>query len=322
MQWTLVQDKAAYAQICTDFAEQIPLFLQNWWLDAAAQNWIPQVIFADVKPIGLWPTTEKRKLGQRYRTLPAYTPFGGPWFLPNATNTNKQNDAALAALLEAQPRTIYQLEHPFYAGISADIWKQNGFETRDSVTYRIAPDEPEKVYARFSRMTKNLIERAEKKTEVRFDVLFEEFEPVLAQFLVKKGLKAPNSVENIKNILQAAEHKNQGQLLCAYQNETLVAGLIVVHDHQTSFALHIVTNPDFPKSNAIRVLLWHAIQDAMLRRHIFDFEGGNMPGIGAFYASFGAEKTPYLRAIRYMHPLVGKFVQFAKKLSGANSRFS
>jgi hypothetical protein len=319
MQWTIVQDRQRYAQICGTFAHIIPVFLQDWWLDTTAQTWYPQVIYDAEQAVGIWPVAEKRKFGLTYQTLPTYTPYGGPWWFPG---TLQPPASALNDLLKAIPKATYQLEHPFYAGFSAENWQENGFQTKYFCTYRIAPDLPEVVYERFSSMTKNLIERAQKKVRISEDTSFEQFTPVLKYFLQKKGLLQENSIETITQILQNAQSRNQGQLLCAYQNDsTLLAGLILVHDARTTYALIIVSNPEFPKSNAIRVLLWHAIKEAMLQGRTFDFEGGNMPGIGDFYASFGAEKVPYLRVVRYRNKSMYSMIRFAKRLMGAEPTF-
>jgi hypothetical protein len=318
MQWTVVQDKQRYAQICTTFADIIPVFLQDWWLDTTSQMWYPQVIYCADQAVGIWPVTEKRKFGLTYQTLPAYTPYDGPWWLPD---TPPPPETVLKNLLNAIPKATYQLAHPFYAGFSAEAWQENGFQTKNFGTYRIAPDLPEVVYGRFSSMTKNLIERAQKKIHISENTDFEQFAPILKQFFKKKGLLKANSVELIGQILRNAQSRNQGQLLCAYQDTTLLAGLILVYDQQTTYALVIVSNPAYPKSNAIRVLLWHAIKDVMRERRTFDFEGGDIKGIGDFYASFGAKKTPYLRVVRYRNKSVQSMIHLAKRLMGAEPTF-
>jgi len=226
-----------------------------------------------------------------------------------------------AALSPASSRqlsgnSLYWLLQSIRYVSEVDWWKKNGFETQIRHTYRLPVTEhPHILFRQFRPSTRSRIKKAAAYLQVRPVDHLQEFMAVYVQHARAKKIFLPAHAQAFQSIFSACLQREQGELLCAYDEQgRLHAGAFFVWDQTTTYLLIVSRNQDFQHSFAARLLLWHGIQRAITRGHVFDFNGGDVPSIGDFFASFGATKTPYLRATRYSNVFGRTFVRCVKFL--------
>ncbi len=77
------------------------------------------------------------------------------------------------------------------------------------------------------------------------------------------------------------------------QKNSVVATALFLKDENRIYNILPSTTAEGRKANAMHFLLDNVIQQYAGSRMIFDFEGSDVPGIKAFYQSFGAVNQPY-----------------------------
>ena len=207
--------------------------------------------------------------------------------------------------------------------MQAAWWQNNGFEVDVWHTYQLpATNNPTELFQKFRSTTRNEIKKAAQYLEVRPETDVTQFMPLYTQHAQARHIFAPAAARVFQAIVAASLEHGQGQLLCAYdRQEQLCAGIFCVWDHKTTYLLVISRSQVVQPFSATRFLVWQAIQQSALSGRVFDFEGGLLPSIGDFFASFGAAKTAYLRAILYPNSLVRFVVRLAKYARHPQSRF-
>ena len=73
------------------------------------------------------------------------------------------------------------------------------------------------------------------------------------------------------------------------------AGLYIVWDGKSTYALMNGMNPAFRTSGALSLCFWWAIQYAAQHTRTFDFSGSMLQPVERFFRSFGARQVPYSR---------------------------
>lgn len=312
----IIHSTVAYADFCQAHAAALPVFFQPWWLDAVGQHgaWQKYVIRDDHgQAIGIWPVFTKRRYGFHWHTLPPYTPISGPWFAEHHHLTPLLLSAFASQIAAGH---LYWLLQSMHSVAQATSWRENGFEVDLRHTYRLPPtNDPDELFRRFRTTTRNEIRKADRTLQIRPVDDLRHFLPLYRQHAREKGIFVSALVPVLEAIYAACLERGQGQLLCAYDaQENLHAGVFLVWDQQVTYVLIISRNQNFPTSAATRLLLWRAIQHSVVAGRIFDFNGGDVPSIGNFFAAFGAQKTAYLRATIYPNPLVRFAVKLAKHI--------
>ncbi|MEI6409368.1 MAG: GNAT family N-acetyltransferase [Bacteroidota bacterium] len=307
-----------YDQFCLQHADKIPVFFQPWWLEALAGcGKVEKLIFQTKsgEVFGIWPVFQKQKYGFRWNTLPPYTPVSGPWLISAPENA----PALIKSVAARFPWVLYFLTHSFQGLSFRNAWESAGFETELRYTYQLPRvKEAEDLYHLFQPNTRSRIRKAAQLLEVRAEQNLDRFLPLYIRHAKERNIFTNQHLSAFKALFEAGLTQNQGALWCAYdRQDTLVAGIFAVWDQQQMYILVTSMDRDFREYQAPRLLLWHAIQQAVKQGLAFDFEGGNVPGIGSFFASFGATKTPYLRAMRYGNKIWRRVVKRAELLKNS-----
>lgn len=318
----MISSEREYGDFCQAHTAELPIFFQPWWLDAVGQHghWQKYVIRgSNDNTIGIWPIFTKRRYGFQWRTLPPYSPVSGPWFAENDALSQPLLAALTSQLAGGQ---LYWLVHSMRYVQQALWWQKNGFEVHIWHTYRLpVTNDPDNLFRRFRTTTRNEIRKAARNLLVRPVGHLQHFLPLYIRHARAKGIFTPAVAQVFECIYNASLERGQGQLLCAYDKEgNLHAGVFLVWDHQNTYVQSISRNQDFQTSSATRLILWQAIKQSATSGRAFDFNGGDVPSIGDFFASFGAEKVAYLRAVLYPNALVRFVVRLAKYVRHPQSR--
>jgi len=294
------KNKQDYRNLCQK-QQNIPLFMQDWWLDVLCGEEAWEVLMArnkDGSVKGAWPYYTTRRLFWSVIRPPALSPYGGIWFNypPNLSGKEAFEKKVINELVKELPKVAFLIQDfassfsnwlPFY-------WKN--FRQTTFYTYRIEkPWESEKVFNNFESSVRNKVRKAQQQLEVREGSL-EEFYLLNQQTFQHQGMAMPYSIDLLKKLDTALALRQQRRIFVARDQEGRNhAALYLVWDQQTAYNLMLGASPALRASGAVQLLMWEAIQLAGEMRLGFDFEGSMLPSIEPLFRSFGAEQQPYFR---------------------------
>jgi hypothetical protein len=112
----------------------------------------------------------------------------------------------------------------------------------------------------------------------------------------KQGLKPACSDDYLRRLWNAAYSQKRAHLYVARTaDHKPVATLLTVNDNRTTYQIVSGVNPDFREIPGAYLVLWNALQDTLLARRDYDFEGSSLRGVECFYRRWGATAMPIWR---------------------------
>ncbi len=304
----LLQEKKEYADFCAN-EHTLPIFMQNWWLDAVCKNandWQP--IFSKDKngiidAVLICHTRKKyflKKIGE-----PPLTQFSGVWFREK-TNLNQVSKRSekyffikknLDALIDQIPRADIYFFRLQYTLTDAQPFFWKGFQTLVRYTYRL---ENIKNFSELQTQMNNNTRRNIKRGLANYDLEFSEDWHTFVQLnntvFARQEKNAPINNTVWKNLDEVLSEHNARMILFARNKttQTIDAGVYIVFDFNTAYYLAGGCNDSGRENGGLYFCLWNAIQTAAKRVDIFDFEGSMLKNIEPVFRGFGGIQTPYL----------------------------
>ena len=295
--------------------EQLPSFHQSWWLDVVAKSsWNYKIEIEDDNTFGVLPYLAERKFGFRFLGMPPYTPFLGPSIISRKEKSEIKLEL-IRSLLHQLPRYHVFKQNMIIDKSNLNVFEEDGFSLSKRVTYKILTEVPEdNLWKKISSTRKNLINRGEKKLEVREGERVTEFIKIQEKTFSRKGIKPPQSLEMLKKLVYKSVEMNSGILLMAGSkndpNDCQAAGFFVWDKHTMYYIAGGYDDSD-KKGEAMSFLLWNGILLAKEKNLTFDFEGSMVPGIAEFFRSFGSEASTYYQVVK-VKPSLLKFYFFLR----------
>jgi lipid II:glycine glycyltransferase (peptidoglycan interpeptide bridge formation enzyme) len=301
----MTTEKTAYVQLCA--TAHVPIFMQNWWLDAVCtEGWSVVLVYNKNEEIeAALAFAIRRKFGLTTLSEPLLSPFCGVWFRQEtfqkqheAIAYRKQNLEKLIQKLPFAHRYSFRLQtsltdwQPFYwAG-----WQQ---ETR--YTYRLNIQNLKTVADNFNDNTKRNIQKASKNYTIESNNDFDKFLEINALTYQRQNIEQPIPLEIWQSVERVLSEKNQRHIFFARNTEgSLEAAIYVIFDISTAYYLAGGATEVGRSTGAMHGLLGHAIQEASKAGcTIFDFEGSMLRGVEPFFRGFGGELTPYFRVFKF-----------------------
>jgi lipid II:glycine glycyltransferase (peptidoglycan interpeptide bridge formation enzyme) len=319
----MTAEKIAYCQLCA--TENVPIFMQNWWLDAVCgEAWSVTLSLDEKGEIeAAMIFSIRKKWGLTTLSEPVLSPFCGVWFRQNTFK--KQHEAIyyrkkhLEILIQQLPfahRYSFRLQtsltdwQPFYWA----NWQQ---ETR--YTYRLAIDDLKIVAENFNDNTKRNIQKSAKNFTIESSDNFDKFIEINALTYQRQAITQPISLDIWQKVEHILVEKNRRRLFFAQntdlsrdnREESYEAAIYVVIDGATAYYLAGGATENGRSKGAMHGLLAHAIQEAAAAGcTVFDFEGSMLRGVEPFFRGFGGELTPYFRVFKYAN----RFLKFIFKV--------
>ena len=293
--------KEQYKDFCK-LEKNIPIFSQDWWLDAVCgeDNWDVALVFNKSNEIiASMPYAYKRKFGKLLIRQPQLTQFIGPYIKPKVgisyTKQLSREMKVMSELIKQIPRFLYFSQNfsmnvtnwlPFY-------W--SGFKQTTRYSYVINDIQSiDDVVKGFAHAKRKNLKRAESLVKVSFDLPPEEFYKNHELTLGKQGEKCTYSYETFKRIYEATQANKASIILSATDSEgNLHGALFVIFDNNKAYDLISTIDPDFRNSGAATLLVREAIVYVSRFVHQFDFEGSMIKGVEKSFRQFGAEQRPY-----------------------------
>jgi hypothetical protein len=293
-----LNNKEQYRDLCARNGE-VPVFLQQWWMDAVCDDWDVAIEKNGDNIAGIWPYAIAKRIGVPILRNTKLTPYQGPHVIypPDLKETNRDGfeHDTIAALLKQLPEAkAWNLSTQ--PGIKqAGLFKNYGLQVQVQQTFLIELEKEEQEL--FSNM----------KESLRRNIRSAEFEivsapqhlPELYEYqkhtLTGKGTGQPYILADMQKLMDACLENNSAALWVAKKNEDIHAVVWNVWDAHTSYYFMGAQKPGGDSYRAMSALLWHAIKQAKQRGNkTFDLEGSMDAGVEKFFRSFGGRRELYL----------------------------
>lgn len=296
--------KEQYRLLCEN-RNDIPMFLQAWWMDAVCLNkeWDVIIYTKNDKIIASWVFHTVKKYGMSFIIQPQLTQLNGIWIdFPKDLSKNEKisYESKIMEFLISQisEKKFSFLEQSFHYSLTNWLpFYWNGYNQSTRYTYQIEDiSNIEKCFSEFHTSKKTHIKKAQKTVSIDFNLTGNEFYDHLQNNLMANNKKVSYTKKLFINLYEACISRNQGGIIAAYDNEgNLHGALFIVWDHFCSYNLISTINPKFRSSGATSLLFFEAIKMMSSKTKTFDFEGSMNKGIEKSFREFGAIQIPYFQ---------------------------
>lgn len=290
--------KETYRALCRT-EESIPLFSQDWWLDATCgeANWDVLLVEKNHGTPAAWPLYMPLP---GVVTMPPYTQTMGVWFAPVSDDTKygsalERRQTLCKQLMEKlQARSFLQyFDHAFTDWLPF-YWA--GYRQTTRYTYLLQNlRDGEMLWNGLSPNIRRNIRRAqESRVTVRQGVPVDDFIRILAQTFERQHKKNRQDPRVLRRLVDVCRRRKQGEIWGGYDEAgRLHAAAFVVWQQRAAYYLAGGGDPAFRHSGAHSLVLWDVIRFAAGHVETFDFEGSMLPGVERFFREFGGVQTPY-----------------------------
>jgi CelD/BcsL family acetyltransferase involved in cellulose biosynthesis len=281
---------------CVAASPGAPPYVQAWWLAATASSWDAVV---ELSPTGdycsLLPLPTKWRPWGRVAYQPLFTQQLGLVLTAASQQRELANYLAIAAM---HCRYFYQQLPP--AALPLPMLPPS-FVATERVTYHLnlAASYAELLqgytaeYRRRLRQNQRLLQPLVVTESENLDEVIQLF--LSYRGAAETGLQ-PRHYGQLRRVVQAAQARGAADLRQVREPATgaLLAGALFIRHRGGVIYLFAAVSPAGRAAKAPMLLL-----DDALRRYagqpgqLFDFEGGSLPGIGRFFANFGARPVSY-----------------------------
>ena len=279
--------------------EQMPVFVQPWYLDVVCQSgsWDAIVLEEAGKTVAVLPYFLKQKGPFRYITTPPLCKFMGPCFHPSIKDEYKQQKL-LKKLVARLPEVhfYYQQFHydiqnwlPFY-------WA--GYQQQTRYSYRLENiQDLESTFNGLSADYRNQkIKKAANQLILSTEGSVEECYQISRKSYTRQGLEQPFSLSIFSQLYDALQKNRAGQIFFARDASGRThSTACLIWDRQSSYLLLAGDDPQFRKSGSGIWLSWELVRytSEELKLPCFDFLGSMIEPIERVRRQFGAVQWPY-----------------------------
>jgi len=294
---------------CIQQAVNSRVFAYSWYLDIVSPGWDALV---DEKWESVFPLTHRRKGGINYLFQPFFTQQLGLFSRVHLTGV------LLNDFLTAIPEKFRFVEIHLNALNKPDPFK---FKIQPRLNHELdLINTYENLLSNFSQNTRRNIHKALESgvtigRKVEIDELISLFRE---NFGKEEGVLRFSDYVTLRKLLEHAQKKDMGRVTGAYSADgSLSAAAFFLKDYARVYYLFAASAPEARENGAMFLLIDHFIRENSLQRLTLDFEGGNDPGLGRFYKSFGAkESTYYQLRIDHLFWPVKQFINLVRLFTG------
>lgn len=297
-------NKDRYKALCETEGDNIPLFLQYWWMETVChgKQWdVALVAQQDGQIEAAMPYLIGRKFGLRYVLQPQLTQYNGPWFKDGADI--EVNSTQIAKQIQSLHLALFNQNFAPSTPLSL-CWKR--FHPSERITYRIDDiSQPQEVFNRFAKSSRQRKIRQAEKELHPCDITPHEFAIMHQQYWQSRGEQDLLTTDFMERVITRSLERKQGILLAVSDTaEKIHAARFVAFDSRCAYALLSALNPEGHHNGASPLLFWHIIQQLSGRCKSFDFEGSMVPSIAQSYQLYGATPTTYYQMFKSPIPFV------------------
>lgn len=295
-----LSNKDIYRQLC-NAPNQLPLFLQDWWLDAVCVNWDVAIVYNGDNIAGVWPYNTEQKAGVSIIRTPLLTPYLGPYiFYPHDLKESKRDNfeyEIITALYEKMPSAKMWNVSLMPGQKQIGFYRQSGFEVQPRQTFLMPLNAEETaIFSRLNEDYRRNIRKADGEITIQNEP---ELLPTLRQYmeatLDRKDVKMHYSAAFMQQVFDACILHSSAALWVARKAGEVQAIIWHVWDSENAYYLAGSRNPAVKDNRAMTALIWNAVKEsAKTGRKYFDFEGSMDAGVEKFFRNFGADRELYM----------------------------
>ena len=279
------------------------IFHYSWWLQTnAAEFTILGVRNERGTLIAGLPIPSQRRLGLKLLHSPQLTPFLGPVFDLSGVNGACDRLYLMRSYGELLAENVKSFDSfRYFAGACAPdlqgfLWA--GFQVELAYTFRIPSTySPDQITA---GMTRTHLQKLKKALRLNLRVTrnegLEDLIELNRRTYEKQQLKPAYSPDFLRRLWNAAYSQERAHLYVARTSDDIpTAALLTVHDRRATYQIVSGVNTELRDVPGAYLVLWHALQDAIVAGRDFDFEGSSLRGVEPFYRRWGANAVPIWR---------------------------
>ena len=294
-------NKEKYKKLCTE-EPSIPIFSQDWWLDATAgsRNWDVALVENRDSIIACMPYVKNKRAGLKISTVPPLTYCLGPWMRPvpaKQIHCISRQKEVMEKLIEQLPAFDHFKQQWHYSQTNWLPFYWHGFEQTTQYTYVLSlQSDAKSTWHGLHESTRREIRKAMGRGGlcVRDDLSVDEFLPLHQKVYERQNLPMPYSEDVVKMLDAACAGRNRRKIFIAEdQHGARHAGVYLIWDDTSAYYLMGGSNPEWRNSGAMSLCMWEAIKFASTTTQRFDFCGSMVKSIERFVRAFGGMQTPY-----------------------------
>lgn len=301
-----MSNKDIYRELCRKETD-IPLFSQDWWLDAVCgeKNWDVAILENNNEIIASFPYFLKKQFVFKGIQLPPFTPQLGPWikYPENQKYIDRLyfEEEIINKLIEKLPKFDYLTIsiNPSFTNWLPFYWQ--GFQQTTKYTYVIDDiTNIETIVSDFSYAKKKNIKKASKEVEVKFDLSSQDFYDNHKRSLAQIGKKINYPYTILKNIYDEAYRNNAGKTIYAIdEKRNIHSALFIVWDKNSAYNLISTIDMDYKNSGATSLLIKEMINFLSDKTKKFDFEGSMIKNVENSFKQFGTQQLQYFKIMKF-----------------------
>ena len=281
--------------------EQLPIFMQPWWMDAvcAGKEWDVIIYPAGAQSAkevkSAMPYLIRKRLGLRYILMPQMTQIGGIY-----GDIVSAPAAEMAKEIDALKLHYYYQHYPIGSLYPAEM-AAHGCKVKKRVTYRLNDlSDLDKVIDNFSRNKKRQLQKALSLHGERGKIGPEEFYAFHTNCLLEHRKTISYSREFLLVLERKTRRLGQSEIVSIHNADgELYAAAYVVWNKEVMHYLIAAQDDRHKDSGAMALLVLECIKLAREKGVIFDFEGSMIRGVASHFKQFGATPSEYYSVEKY-----------------------
>lgn len=267
---------------------ELPLpYCYSWYLDIACPDWDA---ITDDNYTAIAPLPFRKKAGIRYVYQPFFTQQFG-LFVRGGIQINKEaiQNEYLSILKNYAPFVTLQLN----TLTSPEVFTATSYRSRTTYQLNLKNVYPSITSSYNENLKRNLKKykgACEIKTNKQPDNLIQLFRSAKGHGITELRDADYNRLSRL--IEEAVIHK-YGMVWEAWISNRCIAAAFILYNHQFAINLFNASDVEGRTYQAMSVLFDHIINHFSGSERTLDFEGSDIPGVAAYYRSFGASPKTY-----------------------------
>lgn len=272
------------------------IYAFSWYLDIVSPGW-EALALEDYSAV--FPLTKGKKAGVNYLYQPYFAQQLGVF---SVLPVDKE---VIAEFMKSVPAHLKYIDIQVTPGV---IFDGKGIVLKARTNHELYLDKSyEEISAVYSQNTRRnlrkasdlLVKTSDKVSPEELVKLFRE------NFGEKEGKLQAMHYDRILKLIKVCTEKRESRILGAYdKHNELSAAAFLPADGKRFYFLFAASASIARENGAMFLLIDQFIREHSQTSNILDFEGGNDPGLGRFYKSFGSSEVKYHRIVRNGLPVL------------------
>lgn len=294
--------KEKYRQLCKT-ETSIPIFSKDWWMDAVCgtNNWDVIIVEENNRIISALPYFLKSIFGIKTIIQPMLTQTNGVWikYPINIKNNTKLSyeKRTINQIIEKLNKLNIKIYDQFFCHTFTNwlpfYWKN--FKQTTRYTYILdTNNETKNILSNFDKKLRNEIKKAQSLVQIKENCDLSTLYKLDELTFKRQHIPIPYTLNFLKNLDKYCQKGKSRKIFYAIDKQNKIhAAIYLVFDNNICYYLISGSDPEYRNSQALSLLIWHAIKFAKKKKLLFDFEGSMIESIEQFVRSFNPQQTPY-----------------------------